>query len=262
MKKNDLSRVKAAYGSPQQMSAPIEEPRPRSPITDAERNRLTQEYLPLVEKIARGVARKAPASVCLDDLIGAGTLGLVDAASRFDPSRGDQFRSFVESRVRGAMIDEIRAHGPMSRELRSKSNMISDAIRALERDLDRQPTDEEIANKLGFDLPKYHDMLLQLQHQTVLSAELIEQMMERPRGYPERVPGNPQDDYIFAELRDRLAHAIAKLPPKDQRVLAWYYKDEMSLKDIGERLGVTESRTCQIRTEAVHRLRAFILEEE
>ncbi|MCU0662353.1 MAG: RNA polymerase sigma factor FliA [Myxococcota bacterium] len=260
MMKNDPSRIKAAYGAASTVL--LDEPRPQSPITDEERNRLTREFLPIVEKIARGVARKAPSTVSIDDLIGAGTLGLVDAASRFDPSRGDQFRSFVESRVRGAMIDEIRAHGPMTRELRTKSNLVSEAIRALERDHGRQPTDEEIAARLALSLEKYHDMLLHLQHQTVLSADLIEQMMDRPRGYPERVPGNPHDDLVFSELRDRLAEGIAKLSPKEQRVLSWYYKDDVSLKEIGERLGVTESRACQVRTEAVHRLRALILGEE
>ena len=86
--------------------------------------------------------------------------------------------------------------------------------------------------------------------------------MDKPRGYPERVPGNPQDEFMFQELRNRLADAISKLSDKEQRVLAMYYKDELSLKDIGKLFGVTESRICQVRSEAIHRLKALLEAEE
>ncbi len=237
-------------------------PSPAYELTREEREEITKDYLPLVKRIAVSVSRKAPASVAIEDLIGAGMLGLVDAASRYDPARAEQFRAFAEARVRGAMIDELRAQGPLSRDLRSRSNELTQTIWKLERKLGRQPDEEEIADEMGIELAKYHDLLVQLRHATVLSPTVVERAMDRPRGYPERVPGNPQDDYLFHELKDRLARAIGKLPDREQRVLSMYYKDELSLREIGERFGVTESRICQVRSEAVHRLRALLEEEE
>lgn len=241
--------------SPQEIKRKYAQTQGIDPQTKA---RLTEEYLPLVKKIAGSVKRKAPSSVSIDDLIGAGMLGLVDAISRFDPEREEQFRGLVERRVRGSMIDEIRSQSPLSRDMRSKSNNLAQTIRDLEQKLDRQPSEDEIAERLGIPLEKYHELLVQLQHATVLSPTIVDQAMDKPRGYPERIPGNPQDDVIFAELKHRLATAISKLPDKQQRVLAMYYNDEISLKEIGEKFGVSESRICQVRSEAVHRLRAML----
>ncbi len=233
-----------------------------SGITKEQRDELTTQFLPLVKRIASSVSKKAPSSVAIEDLIGAGMLGLVDAASRYDPERAKQFRSFAEARIRGAMIDELRSQGPLSRDLRAKSSELTKAMRDLEHELDHSPNDDEIASRLHISLGKYHSLLVQLQHATVLSPTIIDQAMDKPRGYPERVPGNPQDDYIFAELRDRLAQAIGTLSDREQRVLAMYYKDEKSLKEIGDMFEVSESRICQVRTEAVHRLKAAMEESQ
>ncbi len=238
------------------------QPSPPVGITEEEREELTRSYLPLVRSIAVNVSRKAPASMSIEDLVGAGMVGLVDAASRYDPSRADRFRTFAASRVRGAMIDELRSQGPLSRDLRMKSNQLSQTIRDLERDLGRQPDQDEIAAQIGIDIDKYHKLLIQLRHATILSPMIVEQTLDRPRGYPERVPGNPQDDYLFQELRTRLAEAVSMLSEREQRILAMYYQDELSLKEIGARLDVTESRICQLRSESVHRLRAILMEDD
>lgn len=227
-------------------------------MSRADQENLARQYMPLVKRIAIGLSRKAPPSVTVDDLVSAGLYGLVDAASRYDPERADQFQSYAEARVRGAMIDELRSVGPLSRDLRAKSQKLSQTIQKLERELGRQPEQEEIAKNMGIEMGEYHKLLMQLRHATVLSPEIVDQAMERPRGYPERVPGNPQDDYMYQELRDRLADAISKLSEREQRVLSMYYKDELSLKDIGEKFDVSESRICQVRSEAVHRLKALL----
>ena len=227
-------------------------------MSRADQENLAREYMPLVRRIAIGLSRKAPSSVTVDDLVSAGLYGLVDAASRFDPERADQFQSYAEARVRGAMIDELRSVGPLSRDLRAKSHRLTQTIQKLERDLGRQPEQQEIAENMGIEMSEYHKLLMQLRHATVLSPEIVEQAMERPRGYPERVPGNPQDDYMYHELKERLAAAISRLTDREQRVLSMYYKDELSLKDIGEKFDVSESRICQVRSEAIHRLKALL----
>lgn len=235
---------------------------PEAGMSRIEQEALAREYMPLVKRIARGLYRRAPSGVSVDDLVSAGLYGLVDAASRFDPVRREQFQSYAEARVRGAMIDELRSVGPLSRDLRMKSHRLTKTIHQLEQQLGRQPEQGEIADGLGLELGDYHKLLLQLRHATVLSPEIIDEAVDRPKGYPERTPGNPQDDYIFQELLERLSSAISKLSEREQRVLSLYYKDEISLKDIGERFDVSESRVCQIRSEAVHRLRALFVEND
>ena len=235
---------------------------PETGMSRDEQEALAREYMPLVKRIAHGLYRRAPSGVSVDDLVSAGLYGLVDAASRYDPIRADQFQSYAEARVRGAMIDELRSVGPLSRDLRTKSHSLTKTIHRLEQELGRQPDQGEIAEQMGLEMGDYHKLLLQLRHATVLSPEIVDEAADRPKGYPERTPGNPQDDYIFGELLDRLAAAIAKLSEREQRILSMYYKDEISLKEIGERFEVSESRVCQIRSEAVHRLRALFLEED
>ncbi len=231
-------------------------------LSREELEELAKDYMPMVKRIAAGFARRVPYNISTDDLMGAGMLGLADATSRYDPNRAEQFRSFAEARVRGAMIDELRAMGPLSRELRAKSNQLTKTIQLLEKELNRQPDGEEIAERMNLTVEEYHKMLVQLQQTTVLSPAIVDNAREHPRGYPDRTPGNPQDAYLFAELRERLAEAISELSPREQRVLAAYYKEERSLREIGEHFGVTESRICQVRSEAVHRLRAILEEKE
>ncbi len=235
---------------------------PNSELDQIDKDSLARSYLPLVRRIAASFARKTPHGTCVEDLVGAGMLGLADATNRYDPERAQQFRAFVETRIRGAIIDEIRSQGPLSRDMNIKSRKLTKSIRDLHHELNRQPNEDEISKRMELDLDKYHAMLVQLRKTTVLSQLVVERASGRPSGYPERVPDNPQDAYLFEELRALLAGAVSKLSDREQRVLAMYYKDELSLKEIGKLFEVTESRICQIRCEAVYRLRAMLEEEK
>ena len=140
---------------------------------------LAREYMPLVKRIAAGLSKKAPASVTIDDLVSAGMYGLVDAASRYDPTRAEKFQSYAEARVRGAMIDELRSVGPLSRDLRLKSHNLTKTIQKLELELGRQPFQSEIADELGLDIGNYHKLLVQLRHTTVLSPDIVNQAIDK-----------------------------------------------------------------------------------
>lgn len=216
-----------------------------------ERKRLIEIGIPLVRRIAFRMARRLPPSVEVDDLISAGTEGLVRAVDAYDPSRNDRFEPYAESRIRGAILDELRAADVLTRHGRSRMAQVSRAIAKLEHQLQRAPTEEEIATELQLPLAEYQQLAMELSR-----APAIGRLGEHDPDDVASAALDPAALFAEAELRGHLVKAIQSLPERTQQVLALYYQHECTQAEIGKIMGVTESRVCQILGEAHARLRA------
>ena len=206
--------------------------------------------LGLVRRIAHRVARRVPPSVDVADLVSAGSEGLLEAVAAFDPHRGENFEVYAERRIRGAILDELRAADVMTRHGRRRLREIRRAVADLERTLGRSPDEHEVAVRLSISLDEYRRITHELSRAPALAGggALDADDVASPCG-------DPQELCVAAELRDRLARAIRALPTRMQEVLALYYQSDCTQAEIGRALGVTESRVCQILREAARRLR-------
>jgi RNA polymerase sigma factor for flagellar operon FliA len=217
------------------------------------RNEYVTRYYHCVEKVAKTLARRLPPSTDLGDLISAGALGLIEAASRFDPARGDSFEAFARIRIRGAMLDDIRVRDTMSRDMRRAWRVISRSTTVLTQQLARTPTEEEVAEHVGVSLDELRARRTQLSGARVIGlddagTDLLDRMADENADDPQELAARRQ-------LLDRLANHIGALPQRMQQVLSLYYRENLSLREIGVVLGVTECRVCQIHGEATKRLR-------
>lgn len=227
------------------------------------REEVVLEYAPLVKHIANRLAARLPDNLQVDDLVQAGMIGLLDAIEKYDPSREAQFRTYAEFRVKGAMLDDLRAGDWIPRSVRSNADRMQQAIVALMAELGRRPDEFEIAAKLGLSLAKYHELLLKSRAIPLLQIEDLNAYRDDDDGnifdvLEDAAINNPLDTLSLQDLQERLASAIAGLPEKEQLVLSLYYDEDLNLKEIGEVLGITESRVSQIRTQAIVRLRAAL----
>jgi RNA polymerase sigma factor for flagellar operon FliA len=230
-----------------------------SDLLTAEQERVMVEHLPLVRFIARRIHERLPQHLPIEDLYSAGVVGLLDAFGRFDPSKQVLFRTYAEFRIRGAILDSLRALDWSPRELRRKGRAVEQAIQALIGQLNRSPTDIEIAEKLNVPLAEYQQLLGDLKGLEIgsLHAERSEDSDEEEL---DLIAGRPDDDplfqYLNGEMRERLTEAINDLRERERLVLTLYYYEETSMKEIGLILGITPSRVCQIHASAVLHLRA------
>jgi len=218
-----------------------------------DRSALTQSLMPLVHEVAAQVARRVPSHVMLDDLVGAGMLGLAGALTRFDPERANTFKGYAEFRIRGAIMDELRRRDIMSRDARIESKKLQRSVQQLNAELGREAEDDEVADYLGVSIEAYRGMQFRLKSARMVSAECLEIVDNS---------SDPQGDLINEQTRERLANAIRALPKRQATVLWLYYYEELPLREIADKLGVTPSRICQIRTEAVDRLRRQMEQDE
>jgi RNA polymerase sigma factor FliA len=217
--------------------------------------------VPIVRFLARRIHERLPQHVEIEDLVSAGVVGLMDAFSKFDPTKKVQFRSYAQFRIRGAILDSLRTLDWSPRELRRKGRAVEEAIRMLSVRMGRAPAEPEIAAEMGMTLGEYQQLLGDLKGLEIgtLHVERNENSGEEELAY---VPGRPEDDPLFVclkgELEDRLAGAIANLADRERLVMTLYYYEEMTMREIGLALGVVESRVSQVHSSAVVHLRAAL----
>jgi RNA polymerase sigma factor FliA len=211
------------------------------------RSALVTENIHMAKRIAAMLARRLPPGLA-DDVQSAALLGLVEAARRFHPGRGDSFPAFAAKRVRGAILDELRRGDMLPRRARQAARRVREAVRALEQSLGRVPRDEEIAAHLGVDVEHYRDKLAGLG-----SVEMVS--LDRVVGGSQEPGADPEQNAMRAAVVEKLGRARELLDPREARILTMYYEEQMTLAEIGRLLGVTESRVCQLHTRALRRLR-------
>jgi RNA polymerase sigma factor FliA len=228
------------------------------------RDRLILTYAPLVKYVAGRVGSGLPAHVDEEDLVSYGLLGLMGAIDRFDPSRDIKFETFAIARIKGAIIDELRSLDWVPRSVRSRARDIERAMADLEREFHRAPTDEELSEKLGVTVEELDDSLTDISRSSIAALDELWTISGSSGGDQvalidtiEDTSGpDPQGALAQTELREALGEAIARLPEREKLVVTLYYYEELTLREIGEVLGVTESRVSQLHTKAILRLKA------
>jgi RNA polymerase sigma factor for flagellar operon FliA len=216
------------------------------------------EFAPLVRRMAHYLASKLPASVEIDDIIQAGLIGLMDAAQRFEESQGFKFETFASQRIKGAMLDELRQSDWLPRSARKSMRQIETAIAKLEQRLGRPPAERELAAELGLTLEAYQELLLEARGTQLLHLDDFGQ--EGEDSYLEtHCPDereNPLDRLSDKRFRAALIQAIEHLPEREKLLMSLYYEQDMNFKEIAAVMEVSESRVCQLHSQAVARLRS------
>ncbi len=229
-----------------------------SGISDKEQ--CIKEYAPLVKRIAHHLMVRLPSSIVVDDLIQAGMMGLLEAAGRYDELRGAQFETYASQRIRGSMLDELRQADWMPRSLRRDMRRIEAAISKLQQRLGKPPSETELAQELGMPLTEYQHMLFtsrgaQLVYYEDFHSEGEDDFFER---YDFDGDANPLELLQDERFRGALIKAIGNLPERERLLMGMHYEQDMNLREIGEVMGVSESRVCQLHSQAVARLRSSL----
>jgi RNA polymerase sigma factor for flagellar operon FliA len=234
----------------------------RAQSGDLSRESKLMEYLPLVKYIAGRIAISLPKSVELDDLINAGVVGLIEAHNNFDPTKGVKFESYASMRIRGSILDELRAIDWAPRSTRAKSREMERAIAELENKMGRSPSEQEIAENLDVSIDELYKLLDDLSSTTLLSLDELSYGSDddKPVALIDTLQSRERNDALTDlerdEMRDLLVDSIGLLSEQERLVIALYYYEELTLKEIGQVMELSESRVSQIHTKAVLSLRA------
>ena len=224
-----------------------------------DRDALIRQHVPLVRRIAHHMIAKLPPNVELDDLIQVGMMGLAEALSRYEVAQGVQFETFATQRIRGARLDELREGDWMSRGSRKSQKDIERAVNRLQQKLHRPPLESEIAEELGLALADYQRLLAKVRGTQLVYLEDMQFEHEGEESFLDRhvadADADPMSLLRDQRLRAALVQAIEALPEREQYIMSMYYEHDMNLKEIAAVLGVTESRVCQLHSQAIARLR-------
>jgi len=228
-----------------------------------ERDKLIMKYAPLVKNVVGRMTYKLPIDVAdREDLINVGIIGLMEALDKFDRQRNVLFETYARFRIRGAVLDELRSRDWVPRSVRHKDTKLENAFYSLEKKLGRPPDEAEIAHFMGITLEQYFKLLDETKGIPLISQEDLTPDYLESHSAPEIMEaidrGNPLDLFTGEETKQRLKRTIDHLPEKEKLVVSLYYYDEMTMKEIGQIIDLTESRVCQLHTQAILRLRATL----
>ena len=235
---------------------------------DGARERLVVAYSPMVKFVAGRLGAGLPSHVEDADLISYGLVGLIGAIERFEPERGIKFETFAMTRIRGAIIDELRSLDWVPRSVRSRAREIEQVQAKLEHELQRAPSEAELAAKLNMTEEELQSALLEIANSSVYALDELWTVSDSSGDQvslldtiADEGAADPQEALASTEVKDRLTEAIGGLPEREQLVVALYYYENLTLREIGEVLGVTESRVSQLHTKAVMRLKSHLQQD-
>ena len=235
------------------------------PKDPAYRDQLISEYLPYVKRIVQRLAVHLPSTVDIDDLMNVGVIGLIQAVDRYDPRRDNKFMTYAIFRIKGAVLSELRARDFLSRSNRRKIRELESAYQRLEQKLGREADDKEIAQELGIEL----EQVYRTKQMSSISFISLEELGVSSKDEKEKLMSflaNNEDDALnltkLKELKEALAGAIKQLPEKERLVISLYYLDELTMKETGKVLGITESRVSQIHSQAILHLRSRLRKQK
>jgi|UniRef100_A0A7C5AMD9 RNA polymerase sigma factor for flagellar operon FliA len=238
-------------------------------VDSAWQEQMVMQYAPLIKYIASRLALRLPSHISLDDLISSGIIGLIDAIHKFDPKKNINFKTYAEFRIKGAILDELRSLDWIPRSVRKKSHLLEKAYAALEKDLGRPADAEEVSQALGMELEEFYQLLDETKSISLVELEGVwkggRSTSESPDSdLPEiLLDENVRDPFLalhFSELQDVMVKAIDALPDKEKLLISLYYYEELTMKEIGQIMGYTESRISQLHTQAMIRLRSKLRE--
>jgi len=221
------------------------------------------EHASLIRYIVNRMAVRLPSHIDLEDLHNTGVIGLIDAIEKYDPGKNCKFKTYAEFRIKGAILDQLRSLDWVPRSVRQKGRKLEAAYGEVEQRLGRSAHDQEVADSMGMPISKFHELLNQVRGISMINLEEIRGTGsdgERTGGYADIVEDvrseNPFASFKLSEMKEIVANTIGTLPEKERLVISFYYYDDLNMKEIGNILGITESRVCQIHTKSVLRLRA------
>lgn len=233
----------------------------KTQIQEQTQESLVKHHVLLVKRIAHHLAGRLPRSILMDDLLQAGMLGLLEAVRSYDDTKGASFETYASIRVRGYMLDEVRRNDWVPRSVYRNSRLIAQAVRAVENKYGREASDHDVAQEMGLNLQEYHDLLADTNGAHLYGFEdlgVTDDVLCDDNG----AAMEPQAHVMHADFKARLGLVIGGLPKNEQMVLSLYYEHDLNLKEIGEVMGVTESRVSQIHSQATHRIRARLEQEK